>query len=254
MFALDAACEVAVAVDSDGSNVSSGVLVSAQNFSCDWDAFNAMDVARGAEPVGLIIRAGAVRDLAVPPNAILEVGPVFETSPFCGPCESSRFLASRCTAVYDAVCQNCTACSEMYPASSHYTFAECDGEYDTSCSVCRECPQGTFDDGLGCNDAVGGDRVCAPCTTCGMMEYEISPCTAGVDRICGSCKVCQWSSAEMEIGCRGAAIWWRMENCCRDTDGNLVDCNRVDLEDLRIARVHAAALGLRLEHARGRRP
>jgi hypothetical protein len=39
----------------------------------------------------------------------------------------------------------------------------------------------------------------------------------------------------MEIGCRGAAIWWRMENCCRDTDGNLVDCNRVDLEDLRIS-------------------
>ena len=235
VFALDAACELAVAVDADGSNASGGVLVRAQNFSCDWDAFNAMDGARGAEPVRLTIRAGGVRDLAVPPNAIFGAGPVFETSPFCGPCESGRFLASRCTAVYDAVCQNCTACSEMYPPSSHYTFAECDGEYDTSCSVCRECPQGTFDDGLGCNDAVGGDRVCLPCTTCGMMEYEISPCTAGVNRICGSCKVCQWSSAEQEIGCRGAAIWWRMENCCRDTDGNLVDCNRVDLEDLRIS-------------------
>ena len=53
--------------------------------------------------------------------------------------------------------------------------------------------------------------------------------------------------AEQEIGCRGAAIWWRMENCCRDTDGNLVDCNRVDLEE-RVAHQRArpaAALGFR---------
>ena len=99
MFALDAACELAVAVDADGSNASGGVLVRAQNFSCDWDAFNAMDGARGAELVRLTIRAGGVRDLAVPPNAIFGVGPVFETSPFCGPCESGRFqrrAARRC--------------------------------------------------------------------------------------------------------------------------------------------------------------
>merc|ERR1711998_346139 len=110
----------------------------------------------------------------------------------------NQYLAVRCTDSHDAVCQNCTACSDMYPEGDHYTLATCDGEYDTSCARCRPCPQGTYDDSLGCTDDVGNDRSCPLCTVCGMMEYEISPCTAGTNRICGSCKVCEWSSDEME--------------------------------------------------------
>lgn len=66
------------------------------------------------------------------------------------------------------------------------------------------------------------------------MEYEIDECTAGSDTLCGSCEVCEWSTAQMETGCRGSPYWWKLSNCWFDKDGNTISRNMVDLEDLRI--------------------
>ena len=128
--------------------------------------------------------------------------------------------------MYDQVCSNCTACGEGF-----YETTECTPEFNTECTECTVCEYGTFT-----NVACGGkdDTVCGTCTVCGDMEYELVECSAGSNTECATCAVCEWSNDAHELGCEGSPVWWRLKNCWFDKDGNKVQRNLVDLEDLRI--------------------
>ena len=66
------------------------------------------------------------------------------------------------------------------------------------------------------------------------MDYETSPCSAGVNRICASCRVCVWLNAKQEEFCNSRSHSWRKENCCFDKEGAQIKCGNVDFKNLEI--------------------
>jgi len=204
---------------------------------CDWNRLRTgIDVEGGTETVYIIMASNAISDNADPPNYVVAIenserrrlseSALVQASPYCGPCEAGSYQSEECTSVYDQVCANCTSCGEGF-----YETNECTPEFNTECTECTVCEYGTFT-----NVACGGtdDTVCGTCTVCGDMEYELVECSAGSNTECSTCAVCEWSNDAHELGCEGSPVWWRLKNCWFDKDGNKVQRNLVDLEDLRI--------------------
>ena len=92
--------------------------------------------------------------------------------------------------------------------------------YLFSFSACKSCNYGQTQ-ATSCGGST--DTICRPCLTCDSLHYEAKPCTSSSDTICNSCKVCEFVSIEAEEACSvGSYIWWRQENCCKDSEGNMV--------------------------------
>ncbi len=87
---------------------------------------------------------------------------------------------------------------------------------------CSNCPFGTF---ISTNCSAYQDAQCTTCSQCGQLEYEISPCIGTQDRVCGSCQSCYESDEVTRRICTQTSdryVFWALDNCCRDYEGNLV--------------------------------
>ncbi|CAM9427574.1 unnamed protein product [Phaeothamnion confervicola] len=220
----------------------------------------------------LTAAAGFIDDYALPGNALVAADAVPEGFPDCQPCSpnaaprtaapNGTYRATPCTAVYDAVCAPCRAAC---PAD-HYRVAACTAEGDLVCRRCTPCAYETFEVVPCAGDDIGGgisgggisagtnssddssrngsdgDRVCAPCRQCtGSIEFEAVDCrrSSGGDRQCESCERCDWGSetavwAERVCLDKPAIRQWRNENCCRDSEGEPVDCHDAILREIEI--------------------
>ena len=151
-----------------------------------------------------------------------------ERDPVCD-CKSGTFVQTPCTDRIDVMC---SACSAECPAGQ-YKVSECDTHSDIGCLPCRSCQTPYFVDG-GCTGST--DTICSECTPCGPLEYEVSPCTAGINRVCKSCED-NSECIEVTPVCENTpAKWWRKMNCCYDNDGVQLPCNQITEANTRISK------------------
>ena len=97
----------------------------------------------------------------------------------CTQCEvGEQFSTRQCNATHDAICANCTVCTE-----TQFEYSACEGDRDTACRPCSACVPGVSYATSDCGPEISSDRVCSRCSSC---AFELSPCDATHDSVCGT--------------------------------------------------------------------
>ena len=218
----DEVCRIKVITNATNTTEANTTLVCTQP-ACDVE--KAFEISQRSD-LYVTLGAGFVRDHFGNPsegNTGLK-----ERDPVCD-CKSGTFVQTPCTDRIDVMC---SACSTECPAGQ-YKVSECDTHSDIGCLPCRSCQTPYFVDG-GCTGST--DTICSECTPCGPLEYEVSPCTAGINRVCKSCED-NSECIEVTPVCENTpAKWWRKMNCCYDNDGVQLPCNQITEANTRISK------------------
>ena len=57
------------------------------------------------------------------------------------------------------------------------------------------------------------------------LQYQIQACVGNHNTICGSCESCFFTDPAVRFRCMATTdryVWWAMDNCCQDNEGNMV--------------------------------